>query len=463
MDDGVKTPAGLLDRAAGRLLFLAPSAYPLGGVATWLDYIVPGLRGRGWDVTLGLVEGLYHDVDAYLKVHPDPRVVRVPYGTGTYEGRVRRLRGAMRRVRPDAVIAVNIGEAPAAIERLRVSSAWSPRLVTTLHGLHTDLTAGGGAWAHVTDAVICTNRLTCALVAKSGSLAEERVHYSPYGVEIPDRVRSTSSGDGERPLHIAFVGRLEDEQKRVRDLASVVGELDRRGADYELVVAGGGPDEALLRSGMANAAAKGRVRFLGTLSGAALAECVYGWADALLITSCWETGPIVAWEAMAHGSVVVTSRYVGSGLEGSLVDGENCLMFPIGGAAAAVDCLLRLGDFQFADRIRRGGAALVRARYSKAVSIAAWDACLRRIMMEAPRALPPGHRPAADLPPSGRLDCLLGPWWAENIREALHLTYRHSEAGSEWPHASRGWPEETEEFWKLAMALDGTPGPDLPR
>src|SRR5690349_18307661 len=47
----------ILARTARNILFVAPSAYPLGGVATWLDYVVPGLRHRNWKVTLGLVQG----------------------------------------------------------------------------------------------------------------------------------------------------------------------------------------------------------------------------------------------------------------------------------------------------------------------------------------------------------------------------------------------------------------------
>jgi len=49
----------------GSLLFVAPSAYPLGGLATWLDYLVPGLRDKGWKVTIGLTAGQFHNVDAY--------------------------------------------------------------------------------------------------------------------------------------------------------------------------------------------------------------------------------------------------------------------------------------------------------------------------------------------------------------------------------------------------------------
>src|SRR5215475_4721925 len=71
----------------GSILIVAPSAYPLGGVATWIDYIVPGLRRRGWQVTLGLTEGTLHNVDAYLAVHPMQGVIRIPNWTATREGR----------------------------------------------------------------------------------------------------------------------------------------------------------------------------------------------------------------------------------------------------------------------------------------------------------------------------------------------------------------------------------------
>ena len=133
------------------------------------------------------------------------------------------------------------------------------------------------------------------------------------------------------------------------------------GVAYELLIAGGGPDENWLRGQLSDAADSGRVRFLGTLAGNDLVEQVYSRVDALLITSLWETGPIVAWEAMAHGAVVVTSAYIGSGLEGSLEPGDNCLMFPIGDAVAAADCLERLRDTGLRSRLLRGGFALVAA------------------------------------------------------------------------------------------------------
>src|SRR5262245_3282909 len=118
-----------------RLLFISPSAYPLGGVATWLDYLLPNLRKRGWDAILGLVEGSFHDVDAYLDVHPDAHVLRIPCGTGTPEGRIRQLVRAICNSQPDIVVAVDIADAALAVDRIRSISKWSPRLATTIHAL----------------------------------------------------------------------------------------------------------------------------------------------------------------------------------------------------------------------------------------------------------------------------------------------------------------------------------------
>ena len=47
---------------------------------------------------------------------------------------------------------------------------------------------------------------------------------------------------------------------------------------------------------------------------------------------------------MSRGVVVVTSAYIGSGLEGGLVDTENCLMFPIGDIEAAAKGIEKLQD-----------------------------------------------------------------------------------------------------------------------
>src|SRR4029079_14473361 len=114
-------------------------------------------REQGWNVTLGLVQGRFHDVDAYLHVHPDEQVLRIPCTTGTKEGRVRQLLRAIRGAQPDIVVTVNIADVAPAVDRIRSMSARSPRVAMTLHAVQADLIASIANCARVLDAVVCTN------------------------------------------------------------------------------------------------------------------------------------------------------------------------------------------------------------------------------------------------------------------------------------------------------------------
>jgi hypothetical protein len=171
----------------GSILIVAPSAYPLGGVATWIDYIVPGLRKRGWRITLGLTTGLHHNVDTYLSDHPMEGVIRIRKTTGTSEGRVRALCHAITEVRPDIVSSVNIVDVYRAVNRLKFKrrGSLSVRRVMTLHGLDGEYFEQIRPEVASLDAVIATNRLACKLASSVGGLEGNRIYYAPYGVRPP--------------------------------------------------------------------------------------------------------------------------------------------------------------------------------------------------------------------------------------------------------------------------------------
>src|SRR5262245_13262873 len=199
--------------SVGHILFIAPSAYPLGGVATWIDYVVPGLRKEGWEVTLGLTEGALHNVNAYLAAHPMQGVVRIRNRTGTREGRVRSLCATITAVRPDIVVSVNIADVYSAVNRLKCKRS-RLRAVMALHGIEVDYYAQIKSIAASLDAVIATNRLACKLASSIGGLESCRIYYAPCGVDIP----GSSVARPNRsltPIRIGFIGRLDKPQKRV--------------------------------------------------------------------------------------------------------------------------------------------------------------------------------------------------------------------------------------------------------
>ncbi|MCS5692534.1 glycosyltransferase family 4 protein [Cyanobium sp. FGCU-6] len=423
------------------LLFLAPSAYLLGGVQVWLADLVPGLRQRNWQVQVALASGHWHDVAAYSRAFPELPVVAVANPTGSEEGRLRSIGRLLQERQPDLVAGVNIAALYPAVARLRRQGSFRGRTVMTLHGLEADLLANLAAQRQVIDAVIASNRLTCALCRTEAGLQENRVLYAPYGVAVdPQPSPPSTGGPLAGPLRIAWIGRLSEEQKRVLDLPAILAELDRRGLAYRLSIAGDGPDFAATERVLAPWIGRGTVRLLGRLDAEALRQQVYSGHDALLITSSWETGPIVAWEAMAAGLAVVSSRYVGHRLEGSLEHGVNALLFDVGDVRGAADQLVRLTDPERSAALVAEGHRLVMARYTREASLAAWERAFLEALALDP--LPPPY-PGQPLPVRGRLDRWLGAARAEDLRQLLDVRFVHPEAGAEWPHADREGGDES--------------------
>ena len=349
-----------------KVLFVSPSAYPFGGVAVWLDYLHRGLLAEGWDSVVGLVEGArHHDPEQYAGWYPFESRMNISCSTGTPYGRAKAITDAVQTFRPDLIISVNISDCYHAIRLLRQSSQKTPKLVVAIHGLQTDLFEDIRRNSDVVDAVVGTNRLTCTYLIHKCSIPSERVFYTPYGVAEAARhePREVISYSQQRPFRLLYSGRLENDQKRILDLVEIIKVCEQRGLPVELRIAGSGPDEERFRERVPSELSSVTVSFMGTFQPDQM-PAVYHDADALIVTSEWETGPIVILEAMNVGLPVISSQYTGSGREAALVHEKNAMLYPIGDVGAAVDCIERLLTNEgLRELIREEGYQLVRQRY----------------------------------------------------------------------------------------------------
>ncbi len=428
---------------------IAPSAYVLGGLATWLDYIDPGLAGRGWDVTVGLVEGpQFHDPAQYVVEHPHRRWLAIPCSTLTPEGRCRAIMRTIRKVRPEIVASVNIPDVYPAIARLRRQREGSPKVIMTVHGIEAFLYDDIYSNRSVLDAVVCTNKLACKLARNLGGMAGDRILYAPYGTQGAKFL--TCNSQEVRELHIAYVGRLEQWQKRVLDIPTILDRLEQFDVPFVLHVAGDGPEMGSLKQKLLRYVDK--VRFYGRLGPKDLENLIYNRANVLLLTSFWETGPLVIWEAMASGLAVVSSNYIGSGAEAALRHGENALLFPVADGNRAAEELARIWhEPELRQLLCRNAQELVTKRYCVEKSIKAWDNVLRKVLNLSPlsTALFNSTKSA-----SGRLDHCFGTSFAETIREITGRKGRASEPGGEWPHSYSRKPVDDNMFWLRAKEED---------
>jgi len=232
----------------------------------------------------------------------------------------------------------------------------------------------------------------------------------------------------------------------------LVRSLDSLGVPFLLDIAGDGPEMPALEQALASEMASGTVVFRGRVSPDVLRDDVYAQAHALIITSQWETGPIVAWEAMAQGVCVVSSRYVGSGREAALVHEENAMLFEIGDMQDAARSMQSLWNSPtLRTNIINAGRDLIESRYSIDRSVAGWNDALRNVL-----AISPAPHQMLEKPPArGRLDKWLSPDAAEKVRRLFPNSRRPAapDPGGEWPHAHNAKSSDAA-FWKLAQGLD---------
>lgn len=132
----------------------------------------------------------------------------------------------------------------------------------------------------------------------------------PYGIDIPSDEHQHVALDGVAPLRLLFVGRLDDHQKGIFRLPTILAACRRRQLPVRLTVIGNGLDQGRLRQLFEMAGVSELVDLQGFQPHAqmlAAMHCHHG----LLLPSNYEGLPIVLLEAQAHGCVPIAARLPG--------------------------------------------------------------------------------------------------------------------------------------------------------
>lgn len=161
------------------------------------------------------------------------------------------------------------------------------------------------------------------------------------GADRVDRVAARQvAGAGPEDLVLLFVGKLLA-GKRPLDVIEAAAELERRGRQVQVVVAGAGPLESEMRARAA--ACQVRLHISGFQNQTAL-PAWYAAADVLVLPSESESWGLVVNEALACGTPAVVSDAVGCAPD--LVNDRDPertgAVFPVGNVGALADAIERL-------------------------------------------------------------------------------------------------------------------------
>ncbi len=218
------------------------------------------------------------------------------------------------------------------------------------------------------------------MLARRYGVPRERLWVIPTPIDTTvfrplDRAASCrAAGLAPERRYFLFVGRLEDDQKRVSALLRAFAVLASAHEEIDLLIAGDGPDGELMRR-MAAELAPGRVRFFGWIAETEALVRLYNTAECLVLPSRFEGFPAVIGEAMACGAPVAGARVGGIGE--LVVPEETGWLFSSDDDASLRRVLaLVVAHPQVAAAMRPRVRAVAEARVSPGVVGAALRGCL---------------------------------------------------------------------------------------
>lgn len=353
------------------LQLLGPST---GGIRRHVAHLTQRLLQRGWSVETagpaGVFDGLAVALDHVVEVparFPSPHLHGVVAARGALAGVV----GGF-----DVVHAHGLKAG-----WLAGSLARRPPLVATVHNLVLAEVSGtatpvlrlleGCLPARAERTVAASRQVARRFTGLAGAgrvRTVPPVWPPPRPVRPRDEVRA-ELGSGPDQLLVVAVARLHP-QKDLVTLVEAMGRLHRRVGGARGAIVGEGPLEVDLRRQIGQLGLSEVVTLAGVWSSSADALAA---ADVVVVCSRWESGPLVAWEAMQLARPLVSTP-VGA-VPDVVVDGVSGRLTPVGDAVALADTLESvLSDPSRAQALGEAGRAAVGASYDETTLVASIEA-----------------------------------------------------------------------------------------
>ncbi|MDM8541599.1 glycosyltransferase family 4 protein [Desulfococcaceae bacterium HSG9] len=430
-------------------LLICTQSYALhGGVENIVNDLCLELPQRGWETLLALGKGAcYNDVERYRNQYPNVPIVEIDGVKGTRQSRSEALVKVIKKVKPDIVLSARLFDAYMVINKLKKHNR-RIYFAVTVQAYEPPYFYDMNLFGETVDLCITSGNMIKKGIIHLSQLPENIVVSIPGGVRTPKKtVRPRTPG---KTLRIGYVGRIEQEQKRISDIFPLLQELDLKQFSYRVDIVGTGLAEDKLRKKLKYWINIGRVIFHGWRQQHELYNKFYPAMDCLVHFAHTEGVTIAPREAMSHGVVPIISQFTGLKAEGHFLHNINALTFPVGNIDVATENIQRLiTEPELMKNLSSNAIQSQTGKYSFEGSMDTWaqalDECIKRPPMPEMKMKP-------DLPPDGRLTQYgLSPWLAQRIRDIFGKRFVHSNPGSEWPTNS-GWMTKEAEMEILRFA-----------
>jgi glycosyltransferase involved in cell wall biosynthesis len=179
----------------------------------------------------------------------------------------------------------------------------------------------------------------CKQYAESCSVNSERVAWIPYGVQAAEEVIDYTM---DKKLRLVYAGRIEEEQKRISDLAKIINKLSGTNIDFTITIVGDGPQMPELKKSLVNEINLNKAVLTGWLPNEEVIK-IFRQSEVFVLTSAYEGFCIALTEAMANGCCPVVTN-IRSGNGQLIQNGSNGIIHEIGDVDAFVAALIELNN-----------------------------------------------------------------------------------------------------------------------
>jgi colanic acid/amylovoran biosynthesis glycosyltransferase len=303
-----------------------------------------------------------------------------------FEDRIRECLRELSIFQPTTLVA-NLG--PEAFEVLRYARGW----VTKVGIIHSDdpkVYRSLKPYFGLTDFVVGVSQEIYRRLGEDCGIPHERLRMIHCGIELPEE-GARRGRDPER-LQVLYLGRLDQQQKRVRLFEPITQLLRKLGTNFRLTIVGDGPERSWLAEMIQRNDLSGWIELRPAVPYREVADLFKNF-DVLLLPSAFEGLPLSLLESMASGIVPVTTRLpsgsddVVNASNGILVEAENTI-----GYAEAIDRLAR--DQDLLKELSEGARRTITEHYSSRTMAQQWlllDCKCKtpKFSVSASRVLPP--------------------------------------------------------------------------
>ncbi len=165
----------------------------------------------------------------------------------------------------------------------------------------------------------------CRKFESVAGIPRDRIEWIPYGVRAAESVPAVKNME---PIRIIYVGRLEEEHKRISDVCAIASQLYHAGTSFSWCIVGDGSRRSWMETTLSAEIESGMVRFLGWVANESI-QSLLSESEVFILTSDSEGFSIALTEAMANGCCPVVTD-IPSGSTQLIRNGVNGFLLPVG-------------------------------------------------------------------------------------------------------------------------------------